>query len=589
METSKSKPQRQLEIENMASLKSWGDPPSALAPELTQETVIDCGWGRLIFGQTFSSNSRLAQELKNEQPGRRDVALYTRDPHVVVSKDPQALFIDPSLTYRLELPTAELALKLPEGVQIRSLTGGWDEYHINRIYKARGMVELKPRFSEHLLAEPALKTLVAVDQQSGNVIGCVAGVDHYCAFGDPDNGCSLWALAVDPQCLHPGIGRALVTWLAQDFKQAGRAFMDLSVMHDNAEAIQLYQSLGFYQVPVYCVKTKNVINEQLYVGPRSEESLNVYAQIIVDEACRRGIAVDIVDASGGFFDLSLGGRTVNCRESLTELTSAVALSRCDDKSTTRRFLQRAGLKVPEQQELQSENDALEFLTRHQRVVVKPARGEQGAGVFVDLRAPDETAQAFHTAAGLCDKVLGESFVVGEDLRILVINKEVVAAAIRRPASIMGDGFNTVRRLIEKQSRRRSSATQGESTIPLDAETRRCVNNAGYEMEQVLPNGEEIQVRKAANLHTGGTLHDVTAALHPVLREAAVKAAQVLGMPLVGLDFIVESADQPNYAIIEANERPGLANHEPQPTAERMLDMLFPQTADRSLRPRYESS
>jgi hypothetical protein len=54
METSKSKPQRQLEIENMASLKSWGDPPSALAPELTQETVIDCGWGRLIFGQTFS-------------------------------------------------------------------------------------------------------------------------------------------------------------------------------------------------------------------------------------------------------------------------------------------------------------------------------------------------------------------------------------------------------------------------------------------------------------------------------------------------------------------------------------------------------
>ena len=33
----------------------------------------------------------------------------------------------------------------------------------------------------------------------------------------------------------------------------------------------------------------------------------------------------------------------------------------------------------------------------------------------------------------------------------------------------------------------------------------------------------------------------------------------------------------NY-VIEANERPGLANHEPQPTAERFLDMLFPQTA-----------
>jgi hypothetical protein len=31
-------------------------------------------------------------------------------------------------------------------------------------------------------------------------------------------------------------------------------------------------------------------------------------------------------------------------------------------------------------------------------------------------------------------------------------------------------------------------------------------------------------------------------------------------------------------IIEANERPGLANHEPQPTAERFVDLLFPNTA-----------
>ena len=36
----------------------------------------------------------------------------------------------------------------------------------------------------------------------------------------------------------------------------------------------------------------------------------------------------------------------------------------------------------------------------------------------------------------------------------------------------------------------------------------------------------------------------------------------------------------NDVIIEANERPGLANHEPQPTAERFIDLLFPSTAGR---------
>ena len=88
------------------------------------------------------------------------------------------------------------------------------------------------------------------------------------------------------------------------------------------------------------------------------------------------------------------------------------------------------------------------------------------------------------------------------------------------------------------------------------------------------------MRKTANLHTGGTIHDVTDKLHSKLREAAIDAAQAIDIPVTGLDFIVPAVDEPDYAIIEANERPGLANHEPQPTAERFIDLLFPQTTAR---------
>ena len=82
------------------------------------------------------------------------------------------------------------------------------------------------------------------------------------------------------------------------------------------------------------------------------------------------------------------------------------------------------------------------------------------------------------------------------------------------------------------------------------------------------------MRRTANLHTGGTLEDVTARLHPVLADAAVRCAGA-EIPVVGLDFMVRDAEQPEYVIIEANERAGLANHEPQPTAERFIDLLFP--------------
>jgi D-alanine-D-alanine ligase-like ATP-grasp enzyme len=47
--------------------------------------------------------------------------------------------------------------------------------------------------------------------------------------------------------------------------------------------------------------------------------------------------------------------------------------------------------------------------------------------------------------------------------------------------------------------------------------------------------------------------------------------------VVGVDFIVKHPSEPDYVFIEANERPGLANHEPQPTAQRFIDLLFPLT------------
>lgn len=566
-----------LDFEQMASLKHWGPPPRSLVEELDKQAIVDCGWGRLIFAQTFHSNAQLVEQLRKENPGRRDIALYSRDPQVVVSQAPQELFIDPSLTYRLELKNLHPIDPQTHRFGIRALAGADDEHQINRIYMTRSMVPVRERFFEYLQEHSEVLILVAVDNESGQVIGCVTGVDHYRAFGDPDNGSSLWALAVDPQCPHAGVGEALSLALAEHFKTEGRDFMDLSVMHDNTQAIRLYEKLGFVQVPVYCIKNKNAINVRLYAGSKTADQLNIYARIIVVEANRRGIAVDIVDAAGGFFDLKLGGRSISCRESLTDLTSAVAMSRCDDKAVTRRFLARAGLNVPEQELLSDREHALAFLQRYRRIVIKPARGEQGQGVSVDLRTPEQALDAYSTALNYCDAVLAERFVEGGDLRIIVINDEVVAAAIRKPASIMGDGVHTITELIRKQSRRRSAATQGESAIPMDAETKRCVADAGFDMDRILPYGQRLQVRKTANLHTGGTLHDVTAKLHAALIDAALRGARALKMPLVGFDFIVPSLNDGDYVIIEANERPGLANHEPQPTAEKLIDMLFPQT------------
>lgn len=551
----------------MLSLKSWGEQPHH--EDVARNAVVDCGWGRLIFGQTFDRPEAIADTLMKEEAGARDVALYVREHHVVLSSAPQALFLDPSHTYRLYLEGDR-----PGGpaVPIRPARAE-DESEINRLYLARGMVPLHPGFIGG--DRPAVDILVAEGTEA-TLAGVVIGVDHFRAIEDPDNGSSLWALSVDPQAEMPGVGTALVLALADRFRSRGRAFMDLSVMHDNEQAIALYEKLGFVRVPVFCVKHKNAVNETLFTAPPPEqEELNPYARIIVDEARRRGIAVEIEDAEAGLFRLSFGGRSVACREALSDMTSAVAMSRCDDKALTRRLLDREGLKVPEQIRLGRPAEASAFLERHGRVVVKPARGEQGRAVAVDLTTEEEVTHAIQAVQALGEEVLVEDFVTGDDLRIIVIDGAVAAAAVRRPATVRGDGRHTVCELIEKQSRRRSAATGGESTIPLDAETERAVRAAGFTLDTVLEKDVSLAVRKTANLHTGGTIHDVTDDLNPALAEAAIRAAAVLDIPVVGFDFLVPDVSGEDYVIIEANERPGLANHEPQPTAERFVDFLFP--------------
>jgi GNAT-family acetyltransferase (TIGR03103 family) len=519
--------------------------------EMTPDAVLDMGWGRLLFAQTFSDAQPLIEALRSEGPDRRDIAFYVRNPHVLLASAPQEVFLDPSHTFRLDLATYRPGRRQPRGFTVRRLASDDDIEATNRIY------------------------VVAEDETTGAVIGTVTGVDHVKAFSDPEEGSSLWCLAVDPQATQPGVGEALVRRLAEHFRTRGLAYMDLSVIHDNEQAIALYEKLGFRRVSFFGVKRKNPINEPLFKGPDPASDLNPYARIIVDEARRRGIATDVLDAEGGLVRMTWGGRSIRCRESLSELTSAVAVSICDDKRMTRRIVEHAGLTVPQRYDPDDPGALSAALADRPPLVVKPARGEQGKGVAVGLTSMDDVQAAIKEARTLCPEVLVEDHVEGEDLRLVVIDFKVVAAAIRRPPRVVGDGRSTLRDLIAHQSRRRAAATGGESRIPLDAEARRTLAEAGYSVDDVAPAGEEIRVRKAANLHLGGTIHDVTGEVHPALINAAVMAARAIDISVTGIDLMVPDHRGPDYHFIEANERPGLANHEPQPTAERFIDLLFP--------------
>jgi len=556
--------------------------PPELVDAMAKDVELEMGWGRLIFGQTFADAGTLAETLRHETPGRRDICIYARESHVVVAGAPTELFIDPSHTYRLRFTgdsEQEGFTPSPLGVTVRTLNDPEDADAMNRVFVRCGMVPapIETIWDNHLDAE-AVTYLVAVRDDDGAVVGTVTGVDHELLFSDPEHGSSLWTLAVDPAAALPGVGAALTQTLAEHFRTAGRAYLDLSVVHDNAAAMALYEKLGF-RVPVLAIKRKNAINEPLFtLPPETVEDLNPYARIIADEAMRRGIWVEVLDAETGEMRLIHGGRSVITRESLSEFTSAIAMCRCDDKRLTRRLVSEAGITVPRARLATFDDGDYAFVKEVGEVVVKPTRGEQGKGITVGVVAhngADDLAAALARARQHYPEVLIEERVAGDDLRLVVIAGRVVAAAQRMPPEILGTGDHTVRDLIAAESRRRSAATGGESRIPIDDITEATVAEAGWLLDDVLPQGTRLRVRRTANLHQGGTIHDVTAEVNPELCRVAVAAAEAIGIPVTGIDLLVPDVTGAEYVFIEANERPGLANHEPQPTAAAFIDYLFP--------------
>src|SRR3954469_15039383 len=395
--------------------RSWTKPSEHQLQGMGSDVVLDLGWGRLVFGQTFGDLRGIVDALRAEEAGERDICIYPRDPHVLVGLAPDELFIDPSYTYRLDLHRYRPRSDLIRGVFVRTVTSEVEMELINDIYAINGMVTGDTEVMWRNHRTRTFTYLVVEDRRTGEIVGTVTGVDHELAFGDPEAGTSLWCLAVHAQDAPPGTGEALVRVLAERYVGRGRSYLALSVMHDNAPAIALYGKLGFTRVAAVCVKRKNPINAPLYAArPPGLDDLNPYARIIAEEALRRGIRVEVTDAGSGELRLSVGGRNVLTLESLSEFTTAVAMSRCDDKRVTRRFMERAGVRVATGT-VACEGDleaARALLAKVGEVVVKPARGEQGRGITVGVTDDTGLERAVAAALQFWPDVLLQEVVTG---------------------------------------------------------------------------------------------------------------------------------------------------------------------------------
>ena len=275
---------------------------------------------------------------------------------------------------------------------------------------------------------------------------------------------------------------------------------------------------------------------------------------------------------------------------VTGKTSHIAVELASDKEETNKILGSLGLPVPRQELVQSEGAARRAARKIGfPVVTKPYNGNHGRGISIRLTTDEEVVEGFLKAQAISRSVIVETYLEGDDHRLLVVNGELVAATRRTPGHVVGDGTHTIRELVEivNQDPRRGIGHEKVLTrIELDAQAEMMMARVEVTADSVPEAGRAIYLRSTANLSTGGTATDVTDIIHPDNREMAVRAIKAIGLDVGGVDFlstnIAESYKTIGGGICEVNAAPGFRMHvapsegKPRDAAGPVIDMLFPQ-------------
>jgi cyanophycin synthetase len=259
-----------------------------------------------------------------------------------------------------------------------------------------------------------------------------------------------------------------------------------------------------------------------------------------------------------------------------------------DKDRTKRMLTEANIPVPMGDVICSVDklkQAIDLI--HFPIVVKPLDSNHGKGATINIQSWEAALVAFERAKKYYEKIIIEKYIPGKDFRVLVINNKFVAAALRTPASVTGDGRHTIRELIQivnSDPRRGNGHDNVLTCIEINDVCHEYLAKNGYTLETVLPIGQLCYLKPTANLSTGGTATDVTDEVHPKNISLFERVARTIGLDVCGIDVMATELNTPikenGGAVLEVNAAPGFRMHiEPtigqsRNVAQPVVDMLF---------------
>lgn len=321
---------------------------------------------------------------------------------------------------------------------------------------------------------------------------------------------------------------------------------------------------------------------------REDTRLGPSTGCIVEEASKRGIPFIRLNKHS-LVQLGYGVHQKRIRATIASTTGNIAVDIACDKEETKLLLEAAEIPVPRGVVIRTELGLQEAVDKFgYPLVIKPIDGNHGKGNTTNITTWEQALKAFEAAKHYSRSVIVERFIKGYDFRVLVINYKFICAALRTPASVVGDGVHTLQWLIDetnKDPRRGFGHEKVLTQITVDQFTQKMLDEHGYTLDTIPPAGERVLLKPTANLSTGGTSTDVTDLVHPDNIFMCERIAKIIGLDICGIDIMAPDLQVPiaqnGGAVLEVNAAPGFRMHIepaeglPRNVAEPVVDMLFP--------------
>ncbi|MFG6494613.1 cyanophycin synthetase [Fictibacillus sp. UD] len=290
-------------------------------------------------------------------------------------------------------------------------------------------------------------------------------------------------------------------------------------------------------------------------------------EAIYEAARKRKIPVERI-GTNSYLRLGTGKKQKSVQATISSQTSYLAVENSCDKDMTKTLVKGAGLPVPSGDVVSNEYELLQSAEKiGYPLVIKPLNGRQGQNIVTNIQNDTDLIAAFRCVYSEGTSYILERYYAGNDYRLFVVNNELVAASLRLPPFVIGDGYKTIGELIDEENLnpvRGEGHEKAMSKIPLDERTVVHLEKSGYSLQSVLKKGESVEVLGNANLSTGGSAIDVTDEVHPDYRKMAIEAAAAVGLDIAGIDILSTDVTVPfvegEAAILEVNAAPGIRMH-----------------------------